>query len=144
MLTLLKRGPLHVWPSEYSTGREDYAVHVALWERQSAQTSGIVAACVSVPERGEIWTMTDQREEVDHDSRPIRIMVSRSRPPHHIEGLIHNLDQAFPHRGVAVHRGFVVCDVQGNEIALNQEHTKLKGAIVCRPEFESIVLKSLA
>ncbi len=170
--------------SEYSTGREDYAVHVALWERQSAQTSGIVAACVSVPERGEIWTMTDQREEVDHDSRPIRIMVSRSRPPHHIEGLIHNLDQAFPHRGVelipmgsvgakvgwmlaghadmyintggffewdlaaplgvAVHRGFVVCDVQGNEIALNQEHTKLKGAIVCRPEFESIVLKSLA
>ena len=170
--------------SEYSSGRDDYAVHVALWERKSAHTSGIAAACVSVPERGETWTMTDPVEEADYDSRPIRIMVSRSRPPHQIDDLIRNLEDAFPHRGVellpmgsvgakvgwmlaghadmyintggfyewdlaaplgvAVHRGFVVCDVRGHVIPLNQENTKLTSAIVCRPEFESVVMKSLA
>lgn len=170
--------------AEYSTGREDYAVHVALWDRQSTKKSGIVAACVSVPERGEVWTMTDEVKVVNDDSRPIRIMVSRSRPPLKIEEIINSLDQAFPHRdvellpmgsvgakvgwmlaghadmyintggffewdlaaplGVAVHHGFVVCDVQGNPFSLNQENPKLTSAIVCRPEFESLVMKSLA
>ena len=170
--------------SEYSSGRDDYAVHVALWDAHCTGVSGIVAASVAVPDRGEVWSMDDAPGPSPDNSRPIRIMVSRSRPPAEVEVISRNLQAAYPGRGVdivpmgsvgakvgymlsgqadmyintggfyewdlaaplgvAVHRGFIVCDVQGREIPLNQVNTKLASAIMCRPEFESIVMKSLA
>jgi 3'(2'), 5'-bisphosphate nucleotidase len=116
--------------------------------------------------------------------RPIRILVSRSRPPREIDVICENLNQAFPDRGVevvpmgsagakignilagesdmyintggfyewdlaaplgvAVHHGLRVFDIHGAEFVFNSPNPKLTGAIVTRPEFESIILASIA
>ena len=88
--------------SEYSSHRSDYAIHVALWERSSTMPSQLVAASVAVPELGVVWSMDDVPVASPSDDRPIRILVSRSRPPREIEDISANLTEAFPLRGVEV------------------------------------------
>ncbi len=58
--------------------RTDFAVHVALWQRGS----GLVAGAVALPARGQVFTTAPapglQPLRLD---RPLRLAVSRSRPP---------------------------------------------------------------
>jgi len=46
--------------------------------------------------------------------------------------------------GVACHHGLVVCQINGEPFAFNQVNLKLTGALICRPELQKIILKSLA
>jgi 3'(2'), 5'-bisphosphate nucleotidase len=65
---------------EYSeAGRDDWAVHVALWERGR----GITAAAVGLPALGIVLTGTarDGVPPIAPVVGPIRTVVSRSRPP---------------------------------------------------------------
>lgn len=67
---------------EYSQGRADFAVHVALWQRSAGSQGGLTDAVVDVPALGEVWR-TDRPlapGPLPFD-RPLRIVVSRSRPP---------------------------------------------------------------
>jgi len=170
--------------SEYSSHRNDYAVHVALWDKASTMPSKLIAASVAVPELGAVWSMDDELVSAPATDRPIRILVSRSRPPREIDLICENLNQAFPDRGtevvpmgsagakvgnilagesdmyintggfyewdlaaplgVAIHHGLRVFDIHGEEFSFNNPNLKLTGAIVTRPEFESIILKSIA
>jgi 3'(2'), 5'-bisphosphate nucleotidase len=170
--------------SEYSSHRDDYAVHVALWDKASTMPSKLIAASVAVPELGVVWSMDDEPVAAPATDRPIRILVSRSRPPREIELICENLNQVFPDRGVevvpmgsagakvgnilageadmyintggffewdlaaplgvAVRHGLRVFDIHGEEFTFNNPNLKLTGAIVTRPEFESIILKSIA
>jgi len=170
--------------SEYSSHRSDYAVHVALWDRASETPSKLIASSVAVPELGVVWSMDDVPVAAAATDRPIRILVSRSRPPREIDLICANLSEAFPERGtevvpmgsagakvgnilagesdmyintggfyewdlaaplgVAVHHGLRVFDIQGEEFTFNNANLKLTGAIVTRPEFESIILASIA
>ncbi len=64
--------------------RDDFAVHVALWERGGGLTAGAVA----LPARGIVhdtrgpWpAVPDEADSVLGGRRPMRIAVSRSRPP---------------------------------------------------------------
>ena len=65
---------------EFSEGRHDWAVHVALWERND-QGGGLVAGAVALPVLGiTLATHPVPEYPAAHDGPP-RIAVSRSRAP---------------------------------------------------------------
>ena len=58
-------------------GRSDWAVHVALWEQGE-----LTAAAVALPALGELLLLTDPALRVPpRPAGPVRIAVSRTRPP---------------------------------------------------------------
>ena len=68
--------------------RDDWAVHVALWQRGDHGEGELVAGAVSQPGLGETFT-TGEPPVVPPSSAPRpRIAVSRSRPPAFTEGLV--------------------------------------------------------
>lgn len=68
---------------EYSQGRHDFAVHIALWDRFDASGERLVLGVVDLPEQGITRTTGDLDIAVAPIAvdRPVRIVVSRSRPP---------------------------------------------------------------
>src|ERR1700744_3040385 len=59
-------------------GRTDWAVHVALWERAQG---GLTAGAVALPAQNEVLsTVGPPPLPVDPPDKPLRIVVSRSRP----------------------------------------------------------------
>jgi 3'(2'), 5'-bisphosphate nucleotidase len=60
-------------------GRDDWAVHVALWTRGSAVPSGITAAAVAQPSLSTVYTSTAAEPTEPND--PLVFLVSDSRPP---------------------------------------------------------------
>ena len=142
--------------------RDDWAVHVALW-----QDGDLVAGAVAQPVLGETFN-TGQPTFVPPSTaaRP-RIAVSRSRPPEFVNALAQELDaelvpmgsagvkvmsvvrditDAYVHAGgqyewdsaapVAVARasGLFTSRVDGTPLQYNQEDVYLPDLIVCRPE----------
>ena len=74
---------------EFSQGRADFAVHVALWQRDVVPGGGLTDAAVAVPALGEMWrTDLPVPPPVLPTDRPLRIVVSRSRPPAELPALI--------------------------------------------------------
>jgi 3'(2'), 5'-bisphosphate nucleotidase len=148
--------------------RDDWAVHVALWE-----DGDLTAGAVAQPALGETFN-TGQPPTVPPrtSSRP-RIAVSRTRPPAFVEALAAELDaelvpmgsagvkvisvtrdlaDAYVHAGgqyewdsaapVAVARaaGLFTSRVDGTPLEYNRENVSLPDLIVCRPELaEQIV-----
>ncbi len=99
---LARLGAARVWiidpldgTREYSmVGRDDWAVHVALWDHES----GITAAAVALPAIGEVLTGTERdadagpRGDRSAPPGPIRAVVSESRPPAWLEPLAKTID----------------------------------------------------
>ena len=85
--------------AQYSSGGEDFAVHIALWEVGSVREGQISAASIAVPARNELWSMDELAQPYKPTNLPIRILVSRSRPPREIPAVIKKLEEAFPERG---------------------------------------------
>ena len=74
---------------EFSQGRSDFAVHVALWQREVVPGGGVTDAAVAVPALGELWrTDLPVPPPVLPTERPLRIVVSRSRPPAELPALL--------------------------------------------------------
>jgi 3'(2'), 5'-bisphosphate nucleotidase len=75
-------------------GRTDWAVHVALWERNDASDSGdLTAGAVALPAQDQVLSTAEPPPRLGGSAAPgrIRIVVSRSRPPQfvrNISGLI--------------------------------------------------------
>ena len=74
-------------------GRDDWAVHVALWQRGGNQTE-ISDAAVALPARDEVYrsdavVANDPGRAADE---PIRVAVSASRPP----ALLHRIGESIP------------------------------------------------
>jgi 3'(2'), 5'-bisphosphate nucleotidase len=61
-------------------GREDWAVHVALWQRGSDGAGDLIAGAVALPAQG-ITMSTPEVSAVTAHSGPPRVIVSRTRPP---------------------------------------------------------------
>lgn len=65
---------------EYSRHRNDFAVHIALWERGRELTAGAVAVAAN----GEYWSTCERGTRPHRSSMPrdrnVRIVVSRTRP----------------------------------------------------------------
>jgi 3'(2'), 5'-bisphosphate nucleotidase len=63
---------------EFSTpARDDWAVHVALWQAGAEITD----AAVALPARGELYRSDTVTGPPDRNGGPIRVAVSASRPP---------------------------------------------------------------
>jgi 3'(2'), 5'-bisphosphate nucleotidase len=88
---------------EYSEGRHDWAVHVALWE-----SDDLVVAAVALPGR-EVVLSTDAPPAVP-EAQPgaLRVAVSRTRPPTEAQMLVERLDAELVPMGSA---GYKVCAV---------------------------------
>lgn len=148
--------------------RDDWAVHVALWERGK-----LTAGAVAQPALGEtFWTGQPPVVPPRTSTRP-RIAVSRSRPPEFVHGLAAELDaelvpmgsagvkvisvardvtDAYVHAGgqyewdsaapVAVARaaGLFTSRIDGSPLEYNQDDVYLPDLIVCRPEFSEQIL----
>lgn len=76
---------------EFGEGRDDWAVHVALWERGAGLTAGAVA----LPARGTTLSTADPLPLPEPAG--MRIAVSRTRPPELVNDLVGWLEQ----RGIA-------------------------------------------
>jgi 3'(2'), 5'-bisphosphate nucleotidase len=148
--------------------RDDWAVHVALWEK-----GDLTAGAVAQPALGETFTTGAPPEVPPRTSERPRIAVSRSRPPEFVHALAEELDaelvamgsagvkvisvardvtDAYVHSGgqyewdsaapVAVARaaGLFTSRIDGTPLQYNQDDVYLPDLIVCRPELaEQIV-----
>ena len=152
--------------------RDDWAVHVALW-----QDGDLVAGAVAQPALGETFhTGAPPVVPPSTSARP-RIAVSRSRPPAFVNALAEelgaelvpmgsagvkmisvtrDLTDAYVHAGgqyewdsaapVAVARaaGLFPSRVDGSPLAYNQEDVYLPDVVVCRPELADRILGFIA
>ncbi len=105
-LEVVRIGASRIWiidpldgTAQYSAGGTDFAVHVALWDVSSQSPSKISVASVAVPARNELWSMDEPVQRYLPKSEPIRILVSRSRPPREISAVVSALQAKFPERG---------------------------------------------
>jgi 3'(2'), 5'-bisphosphate nucleotidase len=73
-------------------GRGDWAVHVALWQRDEGTTGGLAAGAVALPSQGRTLSTAEPIELSQVDTGHIRIAVSRSRPPEFATRLAEVLD----------------------------------------------------
>lgn len=96
---------------EYSQGRTDFAVHVALWQRSAGPAGQLTDAVVDVPALGEVWR-TDQPQPVGPlpTNRALRIVVSRSRPPAGLTRLLEDVSADLAAAGIS-QRGIEVANV---------------------------------
>lgn len=148
--------------------RDDWAVHVALWEE-----GDLTVGAVAQPALGETFNTGAPSVVPPRTSTRPRIAVSRTRPPAFVQALAEEIDaelvpmgsagvkvmsvvrdvaDAYVHAGgqyewdnaapVAVARasGLFCSRVDGSELAYNQDDVSLPDLIVCRPELaEQIV-----
>ena len=64
------------WP-----GRDDWAVHVALWQRHGGPSGAITDAAVALPAMGELYRTDTVSAPTAAHAGPIRIAASSNRPP---------------------------------------------------------------
>ena len=64
-----------------SPGREDWAVHIALWQRNGGPNGAITDAAVALPARGEVYRTDTVTPPAPRLGGPIKITASASRPP---------------------------------------------------------------
>jgi len=158
---------------EFSEGRDDWAVHVALWEE-----GALVAGAVALPGLDVVLTSDPAPTIPRRDDRsPLRMAVSRSRPPaiatHVAEALgadlvamgsagfkvaavVRGEADLYVHGGgqyewdsaapVAVARaaGLHASRLDGSPLNYNQSDPFLPDLVVCRPEVAAQVLAVIA
>ncbi len=150
--------------------RDDWAVHVALWEN-----GDLVAGAVALPGQGVTIATPDVRTPSDHVGAP-RILVSRTRPPAvamqvrdaldgtlvemgsagaKVAAVVQGRAEVYVHAGgqyewdsaapVAVARaaGLHTSRIDGTPLRYNQSDPLLPDVLVCRPQFAEAVLGAL-
>jgi len=151
--------------------RDDWAVHVALW-----QADRLAAGAISLPARG-ITLFTPVVTAAPGQARPPRIAVSRSRPPAFVSVLAERLGgelvaigsagvkiasvvlgvtDLYVHAGgqwewdsaapvaVALAAGLHASRIDGSPLRYNRADPELPDLLVCRPELAGPTLEALA
>ncbi|WP_284851788.1 3'(2'),5'-bisphosphate nucleotidase CysQ [Corynebacterium rhinophilum] len=155
---------------EFATGRQDWAVHIALIEDGTP-----VHAAVGLPDYGVTFKSSDVRAVAGPLSK--KFVISRNRPPTvagyiaekmgyeaegvgsagakamHVllgdyDGYIHaggqyEWDQAAP-VGVALAAGLHCSRLDGSPITFNNEDTFIPDLLICRPELKDEILEHAA
>lgn len=152
--------------------RDDWAVHVALWER-----GALIAGAVAQPALGETFSTGQPPMVPPRRAQRPRIAVSRTRPPAFVEALAAEIDadlvpmgsagvkvisvtrdltDAYVHAGgqyewdnaapVAVARsaGLFCSRIDGTDLVYNQDDVSLPDLLVCRPELADQILDFVA
>ncbi len=148
-------------------GRQDWAVHVALWERGE-----LVAGAVALPAQGVTLATPTVITPAAAPGAP-RVVVSRTRPPAvalavrdalggilvemgsagaKVASVVQGISDVYVHAGgqyewdsaapVAVARaaGLFTSRIDGSRLVYNQSNVSLPDLIVCRPELADAVL----
>ncbi len=148
-------------------GRQDWAVHVALWERGE-----LVAGAVALPAQGVTLATPTVIAPAAAPGAP-RVVVSRTRPPAvalavrdalggvlvemgsagaKVASVVQGISDVYVHAGgqyewdsaapVAVARaaGLFTSRIDGSRLVYNQSNVSLPDLIVCRPELADAVL----
>jgi 3'(2'), 5'-bisphosphate nucleotidase len=148
-------------------GRDDWAVHVALW-----QSGALVAGAVALPAQGVTLATPDPAPPPAHSGEP-RIVISRTRPPAvalqvrdqlngtlvemgsagaKVAAVVQGLADIYVHAGgqyewdsaapVAVARaaGLHTSRIDGSPLEYNRADPLLPDLVVCRPEYAAAVL----
>ena len=143
--------------------RDDFAVHVALWERGQGLTLGVVG----LPARGVIYSSDARTVVPPSTAGPLRIAVSRTRPPSFIAALesagnakllpmgsagvkvmavVSGEADAYIHAGgqyqwdsaapvaVALAAGLVATRLDGSPLKYNVPELLLPDLVVCHPD----------
>ncbi|GAA2717876.1 3'(2'),5'-bisphosphate nucleotidase CysQ [Micromonospora olivasterospora] len=99
------------------SGRTDWAVHVALWQRSAAPDGALVAGAVGMPARttqhGEPLVLGTREPAAPPVDGPLRIAVSRTRPPAFVSELVAGIGARAVPMGSA---GVKVCAVVTGEV----------------------------
>ncbi|MGK2866428.1 MAG: 3'(2'),5'-bisphosphate nucleotidase CysQ [Mycobacterium sp.] len=148
-------------------GREDWAVHVALWQRGE-----LIAGAVALPAQGVTLATPTVIAPPSAPGAP-RVVVSRTRPPAvalavrdaldgtlvemgsagaKVASVVQGISDVYVHAGgqyewdsaapVAVARaaGLFTSRIDGSSLVYNQDNVSLPDLIVCRPELAEAVL----
>lgn len=151
--------------------RDDWAVHVALW-----QDGELVAGAVGIPARGVVHRMDRPAPLPARPDGPVRLAVSRSRPPAFVVSLAESLGaelvamgsagvkamavvdgtvDAYVHAGgqyewdsaapvaVALGHGLAPTRLDGSPLEYNRENPWLPDLVVARPEVLAEVREAL-
>lgn len=149
--------------------RDDWAVHVALWERGE-----LVAGAVALPGLGVTYDTAQPPAVPPTTSDRTRLVVSRTRPPEFVKALaaevgaelvpmgsagakamsiLRDVSDAYVHSGgqyewdsaapVAVARaaGLFTSRVDGSPLVYNQDDVLLPDLVICRPELSQLILE---
>lgn len=154
--------------------RDDWAVHVALWERGS-----LSAGAVALPAREQTFSTGDAHAAVPARpmDAPLRLAVSRSRPPAFVSKLAEHLGadlipmgsagvkamsvvdgstDAYIHAGgqfewdsaapvaVALSHGLHCSRIDGSPLEYNRSDPTLPDLLICRSELADQLLQALA
>jgi 3'(2'), 5'-bisphosphate nucleotidase len=153
-------------------GRDDWAVHVALWEAGA----GITAAAVAQPALNTVY-VSDQTRLKRRPRPRLRFLVSDSRPPEWAAPVAKALDaqlvpmgsagakamavvrgeaDAYLHGGgqwewdsaapvgVATAAGLCASRIDGSPLSYNNEHPYLPDLLICRYELADDLLREIA
>ena len=153
-------------------GREDWAVHVALWER-----GDLVAGAVAQPALGLTFSTGEPPAVPPASGKKPRIAVSRTRPPDFVTALAEDIDaelvpmgsagakamavvlgeaDVYAHSGgqyewdsaapvaVAAAAGLHVSRLDGSRLRYNQPNPYLPDLLICRPELAEACLEIAA
>jgi 3'(2'), 5'-bisphosphate nucleotidase len=157
---------------EYGEGREDWAVHVALWDRA---VDDLIVGAVALPAQGVVLASDGSPARPRPDGPP-RIVVSRTRPPAaaravaealggelvamgsagaKIAAVVLGTVDVYVHSGgqyqwdsaapVAVARaaGLHTSRVDGSPLRYNRAELSLPDLVVARPEYADAVLAAI-
>jgi 3'(2'), 5'-bisphosphate nucleotidase len=156
---------------EYSAGRDDFAVHVALLE-----DGRLVAGAVAQPARGRS-SATDAPPPLPAEASPLRITISRSRAPdlvHRVASrlgaellpmgsagaktlaVLHGEADAYLHQGemnewdsaapaaVALAAGLAVTRIDGSALVFNQPRPRTPDILICHPARQARLLDAIS
>jgi len=90
-------------------GRTDWAVHVALWERGE-----LTAGAVALPAQDRVLSTADPISPSQNRHEPVRLLVSRSRPPEFVQELAERLGAELVPMGSAGAKAAAVIDGQAD------------------------------
>lgn len=103
---------------EYGLGRDDWAVHIALWERGATAPEHLALGVVAIPDADELYTSAAPPVLPPLDlSRPVRIVTSRSRPPANLDAVAAALVDAWSELGGPAHADIVRVGSVGAKVA---------------------------
>jgi 3'(2'), 5'-bisphosphate nucleotidase len=156
--------------AEYSSGRDDWAVHVALCVGGKAEVGA-----VAVPRASHVYNSFDPPALPDPTTRP-RIVVSRTRPPSStgrlaealkaeiislgsvgakVAALLRGEADIYLHAGglnewdscapaaVALSAGFVATHLDGSPLSFNKPEPLTPDLLVCHPHYAAAVSEAL-
>ena len=153
-------------------GRDDWAVHVALWE-----DGGLTAAAVALPALDRVLVTDPAPVVPPHGDGPLRIAVSRTRPPAQadaaaaalgaelvplgsagwkVAAVLRGEVDAYVHAGgmyqwdsaapvaVALAAGLTACRLDGSPLRYNGPDLALPDLLVCRPQLTETILTAVS